>query len=322
MNNMQKSSNNQEFERKLKEELDWYTLYASEEEYDEKAVESILYLLDRWDPLEEEVIPSEKEAWVRFQEVIKNQQELLPVPETSGTSMRSGGKGGFRILSFGLKKKSGVGKKSSRIVNFVYRHKITAAVVVLFMVLLMGNTIYAVTNPENGFFFWMKRDDSGVEMFTSPEGLDGSMEKIETIFYDRESVPEWAKEWVGIEANMELPEEYEWQYYEANEMENRKHATSYYLNSDIKTDLLLGVWIYGDQVSYFREGFAEYNYIDGYTIVEEEMSIYKKTEQTGENFYIVCFYEENCKFYVRGQDNLDELKNFAKKYLDCVKNKK
>ena len=95
MNNMQKSSNNQEFERKLKEELDWYTLYASEEEYDEKAVESILYLLDRWDPLEEEVIPSEKEAWVRFQEVIKNQQELLPVPETSGTSMRSGGKGGF-----------------------------------------------------------------------------------------------------------------------------------------------------------------------------------------------------------------------------------
>lgn len=66
MNNMQKSSNNQEFERKLKEELDWYTLYASEEEYDEKAVESILYLLDRWDPLEEDVIPSEKEAWLYY----------------------------------------------------------------------------------------------------------------------------------------------------------------------------------------------------------------------------------------------------------------
>lgn len=320
MNNMQKSSNNQEFERKLKEELDWYTLYASEEEYDEKAVESILYLLDRWDPLEEDVIPSEKEAWVRFQEVIKNQQELLPVPETSATSMRSGGKGGFRILSFGLKKKSGVGKKSSRIVNFVYRHKLIAAVVVLFMVLLMGNTIYAVTNPENGFFFWMKRDDSGVEMFTSPEGLDGSMEKIETIFYDRESVPEWAKEWVGIEANMELPEEYEWQYYEANEMENRQHVASHYALGDGEEEIVLGVWIYSEQISYFKEGFAEYNYIDGYIIAEEEMSIYKKTEETGENFYIICFYEGNSRFYVRGQDNLDELKGFAKKYLECVKN--
>lgn len=50
------------------------------------------------------------------------------------------------------------------------------------------------------------------------------------------------------------------------------------------------------------------------------MSIYKKTEETGENFYIICFYEGNCRFYVRGQDNLDELKGFAKKYLECVKN--
>jgi hypothetical protein len=319
VNNMQKSSNNQEFERKLKEELDWYTLYASEEEYDEKAVESILYLLDRWDPLEEDVIPSEKEAWVRFQEVIKNQQELLPVPETSATSMRSGGKGGFRILSSGLKKKSGMGKKSSRIVNFVYRHKLIAAVVVLFMVLLMGNTIYAVTNPENGFFFWMKRDDSGVEMFTSPEGLDGSMEKIETIFYDRESVPEWAKEWVGIEANMELPEEYEWQYYEANEMENRQHVASHYLLEGEEKEIVLGVWIYMDQVSYFREEFLEYSYLDSYSIEKDKMNIYKKSEKTGENFYIICFYEESCKFYIRGQDNLDELKELVKTYLQCVK---
>lgn len=322
MNNMQKSSNNQEFERKLKEELDWYTLYASEEEYDEKAVESILYLLDRWDPLEEDVIPSEKEAWVRFQEVIKNQQELLPVPETSGTSMRSGGKGGFRILSFGLKKKSGVGKKSSRIVNFVYRHKITAAVVVLFMVLLMGNTIYAVTNPENGFFFWMKRDDSGVEMFTSPEGLEDTTDEKENVFYKRDDVPDWAQNWLEIEAEVELPEEYEWQYFEANGLGNRATVVGHYLNSRDEKEIVMGVWIYSEQISYFKEGFAEYDYIDGYTILYEEMSIYKKTEQTGDNFYIICFYEENCKFYVRGQDNLDELKGIANKYLECVKTAK
>ena len=49
-------------EKRLKDELDWYTLYASDEEYDEKAVESILYLLDRWEPLKEETVPPVEES--------------------------------------------------------------------------------------------------------------------------------------------------------------------------------------------------------------------------------------------------------------------
>ena len=41
----------------LGEKLKWYMLYASDEEYDEKAVESIMYLLDKWEPLEEGAVP-------------------------------------------------------------------------------------------------------------------------------------------------------------------------------------------------------------------------------------------------------------------------
>ena len=44
---MQKDKKRNSLESKLREELEWYTMYASDEEYDWKAVESILYLLDR-----------------------------------------------------------------------------------------------------------------------------------------------------------------------------------------------------------------------------------------------------------------------------------
>lgn len=332
MEDMQKSNKNEALERKLKEELNWYILQASEEEYDEKAVESILYLLDRWDPIEDEVVPKKEEAWERFQQVIEQQRELLPVPEPAGTEANGGrdvfGKGIFGPRKSGvsgkrglLEKKEALGKRSSKIVELVYRHKIVAAVILLCTILLVGNTIYAVTNPEDGFFFWMKRDDSGVEMYTSPEGLQDLTDEKENVFYNREDVPAWAQEWLDIESEVELPEEYEWQYFEANELENRQHVASHYAVEGKEQEIVLGAWIYVDQVSYYSEDFSEYSHIDSYDIEKEQMNVYKKTEKSGENFYIICFYKQNNKYYIQGQDNLDELKGLAEEYLCCVKNK-
>jgi len=55
----------------LKKKLEWYTLQASEEEYDEKAVESILYLLDNMKPIKEEDAPQADKAWEQFQKYVK-----------------------------------------------------------------------------------------------------------------------------------------------------------------------------------------------------------------------------------------------------------
>ena len=49
--------------KELQEKLEWYTLHATEEEYDEKAVESILYLLDMLTPIADEDIPDVNAAW-------------------------------------------------------------------------------------------------------------------------------------------------------------------------------------------------------------------------------------------------------------------
>ncbi len=61
--------------KELKDKLDWYTLYASEEEYDEKAVECILYLLESAEPLEKGAVVCADDAWRRFQGIVREREE-------------------------------------------------------------------------------------------------------------------------------------------------------------------------------------------------------------------------------------------------------
>lgn len=83
--------------------------------------------------------------------------------------------------------------------------------------------------------------------------------------------------------------------------------------------MAIGVWMYADKITYFKEEFIGYDYIQSYEVKQTQMDIYKRAEE-GEVFYIVCFYDGNCKYYVRGWDDLDGLKDLAEKYLYSVKN--
>lgn len=379
----------------LREELKWYTLYASDEEYDEKAVESIMYLLDRWEPLEEGTVPPVEESWKRFLKVAGG-KELLPLGDVEAeqkpaskdgvaVGQKPAGKGGEAIVqklvgkngavtaqelvcgevvaerdsedevsliegvgedkSKNIKEgmaenivqmlpeedensgvagtgKQGGHKKAGKLAKFASRHKIIAAAVLVLMVLMVGNTIHAVANPETGFFFWLDRDDSGVKMMTSPEELDGVTNKQENIFYKRDEVPEWAQEWLQIEAEIEveIQDTYELKYFEASESDKRRHIASNYSCENMNKEIVVGVWIYWDQVSYFREGFVGYDYVQSYELAQKEIDIYKKMENTGKVYYIACFYEDNCQYYVRGQENLEELKELIEKCWKCVQN--
>lgn len=80
MGSVYKMNKGNSLKKKLRKKLNWYTMYASGEEYDEKAVESILYLLDTLDPLDEADIPDENMEWEKFQK-LAGQKELLPLGE-------------------------------------------------------------------------------------------------------------------------------------------------------------------------------------------------------------------------------------------------
>lgn len=415
---MQKDIKRNSLKSKLKEELEWYT-YASDEEYDEKAVESILYLLDRWEPLEEGTVPPVEESWKRFLK-IADRKELLPVEDADvvlnaarrkdapvqekeqgekaaagqraeentaavtqtaeqtaehgeagdgeqaeiseqrkakdeeqadiaeacrGVDMRkeAADRDSMAVCGRDEKRERGqdaeektesgnneeekaevTGKtagdrKIRKLARFASRHKIIASAVLVLMVLMVGNTIHAVANPETGFFFWMKRDDSGVKMITSPEKLDNKVNEAGNTFYNKEDAPEWAQSWLQIEEKIKMPENYEWKNFEVNELDIRNVVIGKYWNNVTQKQIVLGVWIYINEISYLSEEYIDYDYIQSYEVDQKQIDIYSREEKEGV-YYIVSFFDRNCQYYVRGEDNIDELKKIIEEYWRCVKN--
>ncbi len=415
---MQKDIKRNSLKSKLKEELEWYT-YASDEEYDEKAVESILYLLDRWEPLEEGTVPPVEESWKRFLK-IADRKELLPVEDADvvlnaarrkdapvqekeqgekaaagqraeentaavtqtaeqtaehgeagdgeqaeiseqrkakdeeqadiaeacrGVDMRkeAADRDSMAVCGRDEKRERGqdaeektesgnneeekaevTGKtagdrKIRKLARFASRHKIIASAVLVLMVLMVGNTIHAVANPEAGFFFWMKRDDSGVKMITSPEKLDNKVNEAGNTFYNKEDAPEWAQSWLQIEEKIKMPENYEWKNFEVNELDIRNVVIGKYWNNVTQKQIVLGVWIYINEISYLSEEYIDYDYIQSYEVDQKQIDIYSREEKEGV-YYIVSFFDRNCQYYVRGEDNIDELKKIIEEYWRCVKN--
>lgn len=360
---IQENRKNEEFKETLRKRLEWYTYDASDEEFDEKAVESILYLLDECDPIPQEEMPDADEMWEKFQKIAR-ERDLLPKEETVGADAveagnmtaedrltlegaltvegmsgegleegrRSAGEAAVGKLDecgrnamgrLSAEKSSLLGKKSRKaagIGRFVVRHKFVAAALLAIGVLAIGNTVRVVAYPETGFFFWMKKDDAGVQMITSPEGLNNETEKQGKIIYNREELFELGQEWADTIIEVEMPEEYEWQFYEVSELDNRLNIESKYVGMETGKEIDLGMWTYLDKISYVREGFMGYTYVESFEIGETLMDVYNRTQENGNIYYVVCFYEENCQYYVRGQDYLGELKFVVEEYWKNVKN--
>ena len=157
---------------------------------------------------------------------------------------------------------------------------------------------------------------------TSPEGLDRATEKEEYRYFDRDELPEWAQGWLQIADAFEVPENYEWMYYEASELKNMQFIASNYLDQETDRMIALGEWRYFDKVSYNRDGYADYNYVNSFGSEQELMDVYSKTDEVGEVFYVICFYQGNSKYFLRGQEDLEDLKVLAEQYRNCIEKNK
>lgn len=359
---MQMNNNEKMLTKELKEKLDWYTMYASEKEYDEKAVEYILYLLDRIDPLEEGSVPVSDEAWERLLKGKENARELLPLNGEEAAALRdeilrlgknesgTAGRNESKVLASGgesavvsnaagdsrtettgdsrldgkpagaKRKDSALPGKKRKIAGFMLCYKAAAAVLFLVTAVVVGSSFQTGAVKNDGFFFWLKQDETGTEMITSPSALDGETSMaVSKTYLERNDMPEWTQEWLEIEAEFELPEKYEWQYYETQQFDFIKSVMGHYFDKNLEQEIALGVCVYDENVFYNRDGFANYDYVDSYEVDQKQMDIYNKIEETGDVFYTICFYEENMKYYISMLDNLDELKTLVGQYWNCVK---
>lgn len=432
----------------LRDKLEWYTMSASDEEYDERAVESILYLLDGLAPLEDEEKPEPEEAWGRFEALVREReggnaavtaeinvkheavdeaevqeepksldtaevsektksaeaaeisgrpgeqdmQESLgtvgkqDVPKVSKAAESAGQPNDTDVLEetaqpqpeeLGetLGKTRGHGKVKSRkrpkaveiLINgkemeasqelgipaglarrqisvhtgaasarrmlhnlsenqkgAVRCNKYIVAAVLLLLVIsavgIMGN-VHAGASPDTGFFHWLKRDNTGIQMITSPEDLDNDTDvKGVHTYFNREDVPEWAQGWLEIDDEFEMPDNYEWSRYEIEECRNFHKAASVYIDGAVNKESLLGMVMYYGEISFNTEELIEYKDAGSYEIEQKEISILSKTDDMGINYYLIYFFEGNCQYFMQGQDNLDELKSLMEQYWFYVKN--
>ncbi len=344
----------------LKEKLNWYTMRASDEEYDEKAVESILYLLDQLEPLDKNEMPAADEAWGRFQNLLRERGEERPVAKEAFGTEEFGDLEPPRVWKktgrFGLQAtmekehmgrepegRDGVGKSEGerhtrngktakrsflrlqeKRTGGVLHYKYVAAAVLLLLVMSVAGVIGNVSvgaSPDTGFFHWLRRDNTGTQMLTSPENLDSNadMQGVH-IYKNSEDVPSWAQEWLEIDGEFEMPEGYVWECFEVEEPRNFHKITSYYMNQSIDKEMLLGMVMYRGEISLNTEWLVDYSYVDNFEIENKEMNIYSKMDEIGKLHYLIYFYENNCQYFMQGQDNLDELKGLVEQYLLFVKN--
>ena len=212
--------------------------------------------------------------------------------------------------------------KRRRLAAFGLRHRVSAAVLFAAVVLALGSGVRSAAVQGTDFFFWLKQDETGRQMMTSPEGLDRATEKEEYRYFDRDELPEWAQGWLQIADAFEVPENYEWMYYEASELKNMQFSASNYLDQETDRMIALGEWRYFDKVSYNRDGYADYNYVNSFGSEQELMDVYSKTDEVGEVFYVICFYQGNSKYFLRGQEDLEDLKVLAEQYRNCIEKNK
>lgn len=317
---MQKNKDDELLKATLKKKLDWYTLYAAEEEYNEEDVEHILSLLDSLEPLEEGEVPPVEEAWGRFCQMRENSRELLPLEREVPLSLGGGEAADDKKTSGSRERSSIPNKDKGKIIKFVLGHKTIVAAIFLVMVLAVGGSIQACAIKNRGFFMWLKHDETGADIFTSPGTLVVETDTMKTSNYtDRNDMPEWSKNWLKIEAEFELPSNYEWQCFQIKEIDYVRNIMSCYLDKDSNRDMMLGIYIYTEGVYYNREGFANYDWFDSYEIDYGQLDVYYNTEETGKLTYVICFYEGNCKYFILMQGDLDEVKKLTEQYWSYVK---
>lgn len=338
----------------LKAKLDWFTFEASEEEYDEKAVESILYLLDGMEPFREEDVPMPQESWEKFRKLVKERGEIdLPEAEGEegleregplqdrelsreacvrkaddtelsvelgitvdiGTPRKNGRKGKY-VLKVPAKRKRQGGERGAM------RYKCIAAAALLMLAVTVIGTGRAGASPDTGFFHWLRHDNTKLQMVTSPESLDGDADIQGVQMYtNSDDVPEWAQEWIKIDNEFEMPEEYDWNRFEVEELRNLHKITSCYLEYGAKRELLLGMVIYSGEVSFNTEEFMDYGFIESCELEHKQMYIYGRVDQVGVKSFLIYFFEGKCQYYIQGQENLDELKSLIGRYWLAIKNK-
>lgn len=298
--------------REVTKRLDWYTMEASDEEFDADEVQTLLKLLDSLKGEEkEEELPVE-EALDSFWKYCEKRQEEEKILAADGKESEE-------------KRKTKPEKKEGRMRQFLWyfhKHRIAVVTAVALIVIMLGGSWQMAVNAEKhgGFFWWMDKNEEGTTKITAPEGIYGDSNVGESKVYNElEEIPEKYQEYVR--KPLEIPKLNEY-YLKKIEIVKFTDACTIYetVENHNKKALYFETKIYEQKILRVREGYPGFTYYGSFQDSGMEFDIFKKEQNDGTDHYFMYFYYNNEKYAVGGEETEENLKSIIIEYKNIVIN--
>lgn len=298
----------------IRKRLNWYNFYASEEEYNAEEVEALVNLLGIMEPLDTENTVDPQKAYEKFIEyrtVKAEDAKRLAALHGKVTDMETA----CMDMSGEV---SAMRKEHGKIRMFMVRHKgaVCTAAAMLVILIAAGGTMGAVNAEKNqGFFYWLNKDDSGETILISPqEDEDTNMR----IYYSIEDIPEEYQEHMIDIQKMESLKGYSLQEIEIDKLPLHDEMLLWLMNDENKSELVLGKIIYRNEIMKQRKEYIDYTYLYSKEVQGLEMDIFMRQDAAGQEDYAVCFYTDNAQYFVASKQLPELMEQIAEEYFKIV----
>lgn len=296
-----KKQDNESLIQEIQKRLDWYTMEASDEEFDADEVQNLLKLLDS-------LIPEEEKDRLSSDEVVDNFWKYCAEREEEE-----------RILAEADEPEK---KKEHKVLHYFQKHRAVAVAAAVLIVIMLGGSWQMAVNAEKhgGFFWWMDKNEEGTTMITSPEThVRDSIKKVKENYYSIENVPQIYKKYVDIP--YEIMQLYEEQYTMSRiQIVKADESDTIYefFNKGQDEILHFEIKIYPRKILRVRETYPGYVFCEEFENDGINLEVFSKQEDNGNQSYIIYFYYGNEKYAVVGINDKDFLKEIAIKYQEAV----
>ena len=298
--------------REVTKRLDWYTMEASDEEFDADEVQTLLKLLDSLKGEEkEEELPVE-EALDSFWKYCEKRQEEERILAADGKKSEEN-------------RKTKPEKKEGRMHQFLWyfhKHRIAVVTAVALIVIMLGGSWQMAVNAEKhgGFFWWMDKNEEGTTKITAPEGGSRDSEKrTEENYYNIEDVQDPYVQYAKIPLEISSLAGSEYNLSRIEVVKTDKSDTIYDFFEKEKAEILyFEIKIYRQEILRVRETYPGYVFCEEFENDGINLEVFEKEEENGKQRYVIYFYYGNEKYAVVGVDSIEKLKEIAVEYLQAV----
>ncbi len=296
-----KKQDNESLIQEIQKRLDWYTMEASDEEFDADEVQNLLKLLDGLTPEEEKDRLSSDEVVDNFWKYCAEREEEE------------------RILAEADETEK---KKEHKVLHYLQKHRAVAVAAAVLIVIMLGGSWQMAVNAEKhgGFFWWMDKNEEGTTMITSPEThVRDSIKKVKENYYSIENVPQIYKKYV--DSPYKIMQLYEEQYTMSRiqivKADESDTVYEFYNNGQDEM-LYFEIKIYPKEILRVRETYPGYVFCEEFENDGINLEVFSKQEDNGNQSYIVYFYYGNEKYAVAGTNDKEFLKEIAVKYQETI----